>query len=224
MRGRLAAPRGAPAAVLAELASSGASVLGLVADRPRGRAPMERTGARLADYGALEREPEPGGRASSTSSSSTRPSQLTSSGSRACPSSPWRARAGAGPGYLHLAWGEPERRFALAALGRPARPRRRPRRRLPRPARRVGEAEAASAAPRGAARRAALTRADRRPRRAASRVLAELGLVQGAPQRGGGAVGVVSSERTDLERSAAYRAYGARYQEGRRYLEGLKQT
>ena len=56
------------------------------------------------------------------------------------------------------------------------------------------------------------------------RVLAELGLVQGTPDRGRGSVGVVSSEGTDLERSTAYRAYSARYQEGRRYLEGRKQT
>ncbi len=55
-------------------------------------------------------------------------------------------------------------------------------------------------------------------------VLTELGLVRGTPDRGRGAVGVVSSEETDLERSAAYRAYSARHEEGRRYLEGLKQT
>ena len=55
-------------------------------------------------------------------------------------------------------------------------------------------------------------------------VLAELGLVQGAADRGRGVVGVVSSEGTDLERSTAYRAYSARYQEGLRYLEGRKQT
>jgi hypothetical protein len=56
------------------------------------------------------------------------------------------------------------------------------------------------------------------------RVLAELGLVRGEPNRGAGTVGVVSSEETELERSAAYRAYQARYQEGLRYLEGLKQS
>ena len=56
------------------------------------------------------------------------------------------------------------------------------------------------------------------------RVLSELGLVRGATDRGGGSVGVVSSEKTDLERSAAFRAYSARYQEGRKYLEGRKQS
>ena len=57
-----------------------------------------------------------------------------------------------------------------------------------------------------------------------TRRFTELGLVQGTPDRGRGDVGVVSSEGTDLERSTAYRAYSARYQEGRRYLEGRKQT
>ena len=55
------------------------------------------------------------------------------------------------------------------------------------------------------------------------RVLDELGLVQGAPEGGRGTVGVVSSEGTELERSAAFRAYGARHQEGLRYLERRKQ-
>ena len=36
-------------------------------------------------------------------------------------------------------------------------------------------------------------------------------------------VGVVSSEGTDLERSPAYQAYSARYQEGQRFLEGQRQ-
>ena len=55
------------------------------------------------------------------------------------------------------------------------------------------------------------------------RVLEELELVRGTPAGGDGEVGVVSSEGTDLERSAAYRAYGARHEEGRAYLEAHKQ-
>jgi hypothetical protein len=51
------------------------------------------------------------------------------------------------------------------------------------------------------------------------RVLSELNLVRGAPEGGAGTVGVVSSEGTELERSAAFRAYSARYEEGKRYLE-----
>jgi hypothetical protein len=54
-------------------------------------------------------------------------------------------------------------------------------------------------------------------------VLTELGVVQGATDHGRGDVGVVSSEGIDLERSKAYRVYGARYQEGLRFLEGRKQ-
>ncbi len=55
------------------------------------------------------------------------------------------------------------------------------------------------------------------------RVLEELGVVQGSPDGRGGTVGVVSSEETTLERSAAFRAYSARYQEDRRFLERHKQ-
>jgi single-stranded-DNA-specific exonuclease len=50
------------------------------------------------------------------------------------------------------------------------------------------------------------------------RVLSELGLVQGAPEAGAGAVRVVSSERTDLQRSAAFRAFSERLSEAQRYL------
>jgi single-stranded-DNA-specific exonuclease len=55
------------------------------------------------------------------------------------------------------------------------------------------------------------------------RVLAELGLVSGEPSRGAGTVGVVSSEGTDLERSAAFRAYRADHSEAVPYLERPKQ-
>lgn len=55
------------------------------------------------------------------------------------------------------------------------------------------------------------------------RVLAELGLVSGEPSHGAGAVGVVSSEGTDLERSAAFRAYRADHSEAVPYLERPKQ-
>lgn len=50
------------------------------------------------------------------------------------------------------------------------------------------------------------------------RVLAELGLLQGSPEGGAGVVRVVSSERTDLQRSTAFRAYSDRFSEARRYL------
>jgi single-stranded-DNA-specific exonuclease len=54
------------------------------------------------------------------------------------------------------------------------------------------------------------------------RVLVELGLVQGAPDGGAGVVRVVSSERTDLQRSAAFRVYSDRLSEARRFLERPK--
>jgi single-stranded-DNA-specific exonuclease len=50
------------------------------------------------------------------------------------------------------------------------------------------------------------------------RVLAELGLLQGAPEGGAGVVRVVSSEKTELQRSAAFRAYGERLSEAQRFL------
>ena len=93
------------------------SVLGLVADLPR-RAPLaqdRRPARRVRRAGA---RPGPGRAASSTSSSSTRrPSPHLERLACAPPAD--------GGGYLHPAWGEPERRFALAALGDAARPARR---------------------------------------------------------------------------------------------------
>jgi single-stranded-DNA-specific exonuclease len=50
------------------------------------------------------------------------------------------------------------------------------------------------------------------------RVLRELGLVQGSPEGGDGVVRVVSSVRTDLQRSAAFRAYSARLSEAQQSL------
>jgi hypothetical protein len=55
------------------------------------------------------------------------------------------------------------------------------------------------------------------------RVLGELELVHGSTAGGGGSLGVVSSDGTELERSAAFRAYGARHQEGLQYLGRRKQ-
>lgn len=130
----------------------------------------------------------------------------------------WSEAAGH-PGYLHEAWAAGEVTQALAALEdqlarRPALIS------LFRDLREVGEVG-------GEELREALRGAGPRPRapEAAARcfrVLDELGLVQGAPEAGGGTVGVVSSEGTELGRSAAFRAYGARHQEGLRYLERRK--
>ncbi|HKT83146.1 MAG TPA: hypothetical protein VJQ84_04840, partial [Solirubrobacterales bacterium] len=55
------------------------------------------------------------------------------------------------------------------------------------------------------------------------RVFSELGLVLGEASASGQPVGVVSSEGTDLERSASHRAYSACHEEARQYLEAHKQ-
>jgi hypothetical protein len=124
-----------------------------------------------------------------------------------------------GAGYAHLAWGEAEHRFALAMLDQQL-ARREVLIALFRDLREAGEVS-------GDNLLAALGGSGRFPRspEAAARclrVLGELGLLQGEPRGGDGSVGVVSSEGTELERSAAYRAYGARHQEGQRFLERRK--
>ena len=57
----------------------------------------------------------------------------------------------------------------------------------------------------------------------AFRVLVELDLARGAPERGAGLVGVVSSKGTDLERSSAFRAYRERHLEAQQFLARPKQ-
>ena len=57
-----------------------------------------------------------------------------------------------------------------------------------------------------------------------ARVLGELALVRRAGSGDARALGVVSSEGTDLERSAAFVAYRDRSEEGRRYLSKRRQT
>jgi single-stranded-DNA-specific exonuclease len=203
------------AAVLAELAScvGGESVLALVADLPR-REVLAKAGVRLADYAELEREPRLARDFEHVVI--VDPPQFEHLDRLA------RAPTGAG-GYLHLTWGEAEMRFALAALGDQL-AQRAVLAGVFRDLRDAGAGEVGGEALYEALRGGGAH--PRAPQAAARclRVLIELDLVRGEPARGGGGVGVVSSEGTDLERSAAYRAYSARYQEGRRYLEGLKQT
>jgi single-stranded-DNA-specific exonuclease len=203
------------AAVLAELAScvGGGNVLALVADLPR-RTSLAKTGVRLADYAELESEPDLARGFEHVVIADPPPFEHLDRLVRA---------STANGGYLHLTWGEAETRFSLAALGDQL-AQRAVLAGVFRDLRDAGDEEVG-----GEALYAAL-RGDgphpRAPQAAARclRVLTELELVQGEPARGGGGVRVVSSERTDLERSTAYRAYSARYQEGRKYLEGLKQT
>jgi len=198
-----------PAATVFELLSSGAAVLALVADATR-RVGLAREGLRLAAYGELESDPDLARGFAHVvlfdPPASARLERLA-------------ARPAAEGGFLHPAWGEAEHRFALAALEsdhaqRPALTA------MFRDLRDAGECG-------GEDLRKALLGGERHPRapRAAARcfrVLSELGLARGAPDGGAGRVGVVSSERTELERSAAFRAYSARYEEGKRYLETRK--
>jgi single-stranded-DNA-specific exonuclease len=199
----------APAAVVGELASCGASVLALAADAEL-RMAMAGDGVRLVDYQELERSP---GLAASFDHvvlvdppPSAALEQLLS-------------RSDDSGGYLHRVWGEAEWRLALSVLDvqlaqRPT---------LIAVFRDLREAGEVS----GEELRAALLGGGPHPRSAETaarcfRVLSELGLVRGAPEGGDGLVGVVSSDGTDLERSAAFRAYSARHEEARQYLEAHK--
>jgi single-stranded-DNA-specific exonuclease len=200
-------PRSSAAAVVGELASSGAGeVLAVVACVER-RAALAGADVVLADAAALEAEPELAMRFEHVVL--VDPPQFAHV----------EELAMRGEGYAHLAWGEPEHRFALAMLDVQL-----ARREVLigtfRDLREAGEAsgEELLAALRGSGR------FPRSPVAAARclRVLGELGLAQGTPAAGDGTLGVVSSEGTELERSAAYRAYGARHQEGQRFLERRK--
>ncbi|MDX6603122.1 MAG: single-stranded-DNA-specific exonuclease, partial [Solirubrobacterales bacterium] len=208
---RICSSANAPAAVVGELAScEGEEVLALTADAAL-RAGMAREGVRLSDYAELERVPELPGRFRHVVLVDPPPSpgllRLAS-------------RAQEEGGYLHRVWGEAEWRFALSAVAvqlaqRPT---------LIATFRDLREAGEIG----GDELRGALIGNGPQPRGAetAARcfgVLAELELVRGEPVAGGGSVRVVSSEGTDLERSASYRAYSARHEEMRQYLEAHRQ-
>jgi single-stranded-DNA-specific exonuclease len=204
-------PRSSPAAVVAELAScDGGEVLAYVADRER-RAALAGEGVVLADGAALEADPELASRFEHVVLVDPPPFAHLER---------LATHPTAEGGYAHLAWGDAEHRFALAMLDEQL-ARRAVLIGLFRDLREAGEAS-------GAELLKALRGSGPHPRGAVAaarslRVLAELGLVQGAPRGGDGSVGVVSSKGTELERSAAYMAYGARHQEGLRYLERRKQ-
>lgn len=192
-----------PLVVLSDAASTGAPVLAVCADVARRRGGLEaRVGDfRLASYHLLEREPSLAGHAHHVVALDP-----PSTGATA-------ALLELGNGFTHLAWGVPELRFAqqmheleyglrasLAALYRDVRRR----------GRVAGE------------ELGRLLRGDGqhgRPARLAGRlikVLTELELV--SLDRDLPALAVACEERTSLERSLAYRAYAARYEDGRRYL------
>jgi len=135
------------------------------------------------------------------------------------PSSPvLDALARPGPGYLHEGWGpvedlaEPcwdaewELRSALAEIYRALVP--------------AGGAdgEAMRAIVGGAGRFVRSPEASAR----CVRVLSEIGILQCGGTGGARWIGVVSSERTELERSGAWRAFASTHQEGRRYLQSRR--
>jgi len=124
-----------------------------------------------------------------------------------------------GPSFLHASWTEAEQEFASKALGEQW-PTRQGVAITYRALRQTGDA-------RGRRLRDALAGGGSHPlcpeacaRR--FRVLRELGLVQGSAEGGAGIVRVVSSVRTDLQRSAAFRAYSERLSEAQQFLERPK--
>jgi single-stranded-DNA-specific exonuclease len=119
------------------------------------------------------------------------------------------------PGFLHLLWSEAEQEFAAKALAEQW-PGREAVAASFRTLRDLGEIS-------GEQLREALAGTGNHPlcpeacaRR--FRVLGELGLLQGAPEAGAGIVRVVSSGKTELQRSAAFRAYGERLSEAQQFL------
>jgi single-stranded-DNA-specific exonuclease len=236
---------GAITVALAELVSSGAGVLAVCADASRraplasgatglarfnggaariachrcGREGIDALAARvdgglaLTDYGALAREPE-------LAESFEHVVMVDPPRERADEGRCGRARGDAEPGYLHRLWTQAEQGFAVSASDEQQASRavvggafRRLREAGEVSGRELREALAGGGAhplgPEAAAR--------------CLRVLLELGLVAGEPSGGAGLVGVVSSEGTDLERSAAFRAYRADHSEAAPYLERPKQ-
>jgi single-stranded-DNA-specific exonuclease len=200
----------APAAVAGEIASSGEKVVAVAADAAL-RSVMLRDGLRLTDYSELERTPD-----------------LCAGFAHVVLVDPplglefeaILSRSEKPGGYLHRAWGGAEWRFALSSLGEQM---------AQRPAL-VGLFRDLRKMDRGSGEslRQALRGGGAHPRspEAAARcfkVFSELGLISGKPDGGRGEVLVVSSEETDLERSASFRAFSSRYQEALRYLEGLRQ-
>jgi hypothetical protein len=227
---------------IAELVSSGAGVLAVCADAARravlaggatglarfnggaariacsrcGASALERVvergdgGLALTDYATLERHPE-GVAAHFEHVVLVDPP----SSARAV------RRAGrANGGFLHLLWTDAEREFSRAVVDEQLASRAA----VAAAFRHLREAGEVS----GGALREALAGSGPYPLSAEAaarcfRVLAELDLVAGKPSGGAGAVGVVSSEGTDLERSAAFRAYRADHSEAIAYLERPKQ-
>jgi single-stranded-DNA-specific exonuclease len=234
-RERIEHPPGSGIAALAELASSGEPVLGVCADVSRRRELADRAhpgrfgggalalacgrcaadpaegldpvldsgGLALADWAALERDPglaEPFVHVVIVDPP---------------PFAHIEAHATLGDGYVHATWGQGELDFAVKVheAGWELRPA------LAGIYRALRDADEL----RGPSLTAALAGAERHPRSAEQagrcvRVLEELELARWERTGGDAALGALSSEGTELERSGAYLAYAARREEGRRFL------
>jgi single-stranded-DNA-specific exonuclease len=125
----------------------------------------------------------------------------------------------ASPGFLHPLFSAAEHSFSLGVLGRQA------------PSREtivgVFKALRTGGVLSGPDLRAALAGPGPHPldpetSARAFRVLLELGLVAGSTSAGAGGVSVVSSEGTDLERSAAFRVYSKEHSEASQFLQSPK--
>jgi single-stranded-DNA-specific exonuclease len=132
------------------------------------------------------------------------------------------AAEGEGHGFIHLAWGPPEVDLAQRLLGREWELRGA----IAEIWRALAEAGGGAA---GSSLRVALEGPSdypRTPETAARcvRVLAELALCEWLPDRAAAALRVLSSERTDLGRSRAYAACLARHQEAIRFLQSRAQA
>jgi single-stranded-DNA-specific exonuclease len=238
--GRRLVSGNAPATVaIAELVSSGAGVLAVCADASRraalanGAAGLARfnggaaliachrcgdeeitrlsdradAGLSLTDFAALERVPELAG----SFEHIVLVDPPRTEADEALASLPWKEA----PGFLHLLWTDAETEFAAKALAEQWATREGVAATY-RALRQTGDA-------RGKRLREALMGAGGYPLcpEAAARrfrVLRELGLLQGSPEAGAGVVRVVSSVRTDLQRSAAFRGYDERLSEAQRFL------
>ncbi len=124
------------------------------------------------------------------------------------------------PGFMHVAWGEPELELAARFLAWEWDTRAQ--------AASVYKALSPSGGLAGEALSSALGGPGRYPRTPeiaarAVRVLCEAGICAWEPDGAGGALRVVSSEETDLQRSQAYRAYEARHEEGKQFLRRKRQ-
>jgi single-stranded-DNA-specific exonuclease len=122
--------------------------------------------------------------------------------------------------FLHPVWGEAEHAFALSVLEEQY-GLRMSLRSLFRDLRAAAPAHEDSLQ---LALRGGVGRHHRSPQLAARcmRVLAELGLARIDLESGARRLGAVSSDGTELKRSATFRAYSARHEKGKRYLESLR--